>query len=81
MGTEGLSIVDVRNPSNPVAAGYLDMKFGGYAIEASGTLVYLAADVAGFRIVDLQDPQNHYEIGKYPTIPKIWSLALKDGFA
>ena len=34
MGTEGLSIVDVRNLSNPVVAGYLDMKFGGNKIEA-----------------------------------------------
>ena len=47
----------------------------------SGTQVYVAADVAGFRIVDVRDPQNPYELGSYATVPKLWALALKDGFA
>jgi hypothetical protein len=78
---QGVAIVDVQDKSNPVVAGYLDMEFGGEKVEGAGAQVFIADSVGGFRIVDVQDVQNPYEVGSYMTVPELWNLVVKDGFA
>ena len=60
----GLTTVDISNPSQPVRIGqYMtpvpDMIF---SIKAIGNYVYTANRRAGFRVVDVSDPENMREI-------------------
>jgi hypothetical protein len=80
-GVNRLTLVDVKAKSNPYSAGSLNLNIGANKVEAAGTEVYIANGGAGLRIIDVQNLLNPFEEGVYATVPKLWTLAVKDGFA
>ena len=60
----GLTTVDIHNPSQPVRVGqYMTpVPDAIFEIEAVGNYVYTANRSAGFRVVDITDPENMREI-------------------
>jgi len=62
MADEGLSIVDMSDPTAPVEVGYLE--FRGYVndIFVSGGLAYIANGRSGLRIVDVSEPTTPVEV-------------------
>lgn len=65
LGTLGLVIVNISNPSQPEI---LSTFHGGglpYALESVDEIVYLADQFEGLRIIDISDPTNPTEIEGY----------------
>ncbi len=55
-GNDGLLIINISSPANPVHQGKLEIgsAFGGY--DKAGDLMYLAAGNNGLRMIDVSDP-------------------------
>lgn len=61
---EGLTIVSVREPSNPRVVARLPQYAHSHAIGTAGGCVYLGQ--AGFIVLDLRDPATPVELRRYP---------------
>ncbi len=59
---DGLRIIDITDPQNPVLKGNVPESMLGnsqaYGVTISGNYAYLANGNAGLRIIDITDPQN-----------------------
>ncbi len=56
--TNGLSIIDIHNPEDPVPTGGIDTPGNARGIFVSGDFAYMANDSAGLYIMDVSDPEN-----------------------
>jgi hypothetical protein len=64
-GTDGLKILDVSNPANPVLKGvYPQVADSVYVL---GQYAYLASGTEGLKILDVSDPSNPQLKGVYDT--------------
>lgn len=54
----GLHILDVSNPANPIWVGQFEANNSVNAAQVVGRYAYLAAGEAGLQIVDIGDPRN-----------------------
>ena len=66
-GIDGLYIVDVSNPKNPVRIGLFDSSGDVRAVFVGGKYAYLAAGRAGLRILNIENPKKPVEIGFVDT--------------
>ncbi len=57
-------VVDVSDPSNPAVTGSFPLHWAR-GLDAQGSLVFVAADDAGLRIVDATLPDAPFETGSY----------------
>ena len=53
----GLWIVDVKDPIEPIAVGFLPM-FSVFDIKVEGDYAYLGTALPAFQIVDISDPEK-----------------------
>ncbi|MFC1779696.1 DUF1566 domain-containing protein [Thermodesulfobacteriota bacterium] len=63
---DGLQVVDVSNPSNPIQIGWIDLpQVGGLYVE--GSYVYVAVGNNGLRVIDISRPQSPTIVGTIDT--------------
>ncbi len=75
-GTEGLRIVDVRDPTNPVEVGSYNTPGQAMGVAVAGQYAYVADGTEGLRIVDVRDPTNPVEVGSYNTPGQASGIAV-----
>ncbi|HXV13011.1 MAG TPA: FlgD immunoglobulin-like domain containing protein, partial [Candidatus Krumholzibacteria bacterium] len=63
----GLRVLDIEDPANPVLLGTAAPPFACFDIVAHGDLVFVADGAGGLRIVDVTDPTTPTQIGNYAT--------------
>jgi len=63
--TQGLFLVDVTDPSNPVGLGSFDSEGAAWRIDVAGDYACVAARAGGLRIVSVADPMTPDEVGSY----------------
>ena len=63
----GLVILDVSDPADPVFVGQLYCQGTGEGIDIAGNYTYLADGSAGLLIIDIADPSNPTLAGNYDT--------------
>ena len=60
-----LSIIDVRDPSNPTVRGSLSLSEQIWDITVIGTHAYIANNFVGLQVVDVADPEAPTVVGTY----------------
>ncbi|PLW80738.1 hypothetical protein C0585_01170, partial [Candidatus Woesearchaeota archaeon] len=88
---DGLSVIDVSNPTNPAEVGYIDTILNSpQTIFVSGDYAYIPTDDEGLSIVDISDPTNPFEIdfisdsevgGTATTLDGPWGVFVSGGYA
>ena len=78
-GWQGVKVVDVAEPANPVVAGVLgpsaELNSSAQDIVLAGSHAYIADNGGGLRVLDVSDPANPAEVGYYP-LPQTADYAL-----
>lgn len=64
-GSQGLRIIDISDPENPVETGYLDTSGFVSGVAINGGNAYVADGSEGLRIIDVSDPTAPTERGFY----------------
>lgn len=62
-GTNGLVILDVTDPTNPVQLGGFDTADIALKVQVDGTTAYVADESDGLVILDVSDPANVTQLG------------------
>jgi hypothetical protein len=82
----GLRIVDITDPANPRAVGFLPLDAPAVDsvpprvedVAMAGDIAYVAAGTAGLRVVDVSDPRAAIEVGVYDTPGRVDNLVVAD---
>lgn len=72
----GLQLISLEDPVNPVALGSLDTAYYGVNVDASPELICVSDWYEGVRIVSLANPALPIEIGFFP-LPEAGNLKLQ----
>jgi hypothetical protein len=67
MGTMGLRIINISNPSSPTEVGSCDTPEEAWDVAVSGSYAYVADGLSGLRIINISNPSNPTEVGFYDT--------------
>lgn len=67
-GYEGIFIVDISDPENPVQVGSLSIGQSVSKVQVVGNYAYLASVGKGLVVVDLSDPSDPKEVGSVNTM-------------
>lgn len=76
--TQGVKILDIRNPSLPRLLGSISPLSNAQAVAVRGTLAFVATESQGMRIVDLEDVREPRERGRGGTADVAWAVAADD---
>jgi hypothetical protein len=77
----GLQIIDISNPANPVAVGLYDTEGNALGVTLSGNYAYVAASSGGLQIIDISNPANPVAVGHYDTSGSAKGVALSGNYA
>lgn len=66
---DGLRIIDVTNPANPIEIGFYDTAGSVQDVAVSGSLAYIADREQGLQLLDVSDNRNPKLIGSGFVIP------------
>ncbi len=77
----GLKIVDVSNPSAPVAVGSFFSGEYGYEVEVTGEYAYFANSDDGVHILDVSDPANPVQVGICSTSDQARGVTVTGDYA
>ncbi|MBI4753035.1 hypothetical protein HY793_01500, partial [Candidatus Desantisbacteria bacterium] len=64
---QGLEIIDIFNPQNPVPTGRYDTEGWAYEVFVSGKYAYIADGYSGLQIIDISSPKNPVLLGTCDT--------------
>ncbi|MEW6159458.1 MAG: hypothetical protein AB1813_18680 [Verrucomicrobiota bacterium] len=84
----GLKIVDVRDPAQPVEVGHYETRDWTLGLDIVGTTAYLADGHSGLKVVDVSDRKRPRGLGRV-LLPRqsnfgqyeAWSVKVRNGFA
>lgn len=74
----GLWILDVKDPSEPTAVGFLPLRHAAHDIKVQGDYAYLATVFPAFQIVDISDPERPALAGTHDA-PDIAAVVEVEG--
>ncbi len=77
---EGLLVVDVSKPEEPVLLASLSTPGSAKSVVATGSTVYLADGTAGVRIIDVSKPTSPLEVGFFQTTDSALDVAMAGGY-
>jgi len=80
-GSQGLWIVDVTDPQNPVITDSVNTPNAAYGLALSGNTAFVAAGPEGLEIMDISDPKVPVMIGSADTPGYALDVALYGSFA
>jgi len=78
---DGLFIIDVSNPVNPVLMGSFDTPGQAIDIAVSGNYAYVADAGSGLHIINVSNPANPTLVGTYNTPGQAYGVFLSGNFA
>jgi hypothetical protein len=78
---QGLRVVDVSSPANPVEVGFYDTPGFAADVAVSGNYANVADESRGLRVVDISNPTNPVEVGFYDTPREAGSVAVAGDYA
>ncbi|MBU1754218.1 Ig-like domain-containing protein [bacterium] len=64
---QGLEIIDISNPENPVSTGRYDTNGWAYEVFVSGKYAFVADGYSGLQIIDISSPKNPVLLGSCDT--------------
>ena len=79
VGTKGLLILDVSNPSDPFEVGSHSTNGYAQAVAVNGNTVYIANRSEGVTIIDVSDPSRPVQIGVFDTPGSAHSITIHGG--
>ena len=79
--SNGLVVVDVSDPANPIGAGGYDTSGYAYGVAVSGDYAYVADEINGLVVVDVSDPANPTYMGDYETSDNARGVAVSGDYA
>jgi hypothetical protein len=68
---EGLHVVDLSDPAQPISAHHLDTPGQAFGLDAADTLIYLADGHAGLRIYSVANPVAPQLVGAISDLGKV----------
>jgi hypothetical protein len=74
---DGLIILNISDPDNPVIAGRLDTQVAS-GLVVDGNTVYLADDMDGIHVIDISNPVSPKEAGRLATEVGGWEFSVKE---
>jgi hypothetical protein len=80
-GTAGLRIIDVSNPSNPVALGSYTTYDIVEGVDVQGNYAYIAAGSAGLQILDISNPSDPVEVGAFNNAGYAFRVVVRGNYA
>lgn len=81
VGTAGLRVFDVTDPTNPVALGAVDTPGFAEDVDVLGWYGYVADWTRGLRIVDLRTPSAPVLVGAFDTPGAAGGVVVWSGYA
>lgn len=78
---EGLIIIDVSDPTNPIELGRFFDGGKGHSLDVVGDIVYMADWEDGLEIIDVSDPKHPVEIGQYNDGGNVLDVATTSDLA
>jgi hypothetical protein len=75
-GEGSLWVLDISNPTSPVAVGFYDAPGYAKGVAVSGGYAYVADGEAGLRVLDVSNPANPVEVGFYDTPSEVRNVAV-----
>jgi hypothetical protein len=79
-GSDGLRVVNVSNPANPVEVGSCDTPGFAQGIAVIGDYAYVAAGDLGLRVVDISNPASPTEVGFHEGLGYTFDVSAADGY-
>lgn len=79
VGTQGLFVINVSDPTEPIEVGSHSTRGYAQAIALEGDLVYVANRIDGLTILDVSDPMRPVEVGSLDTAGSAWDVRVSDG--
>ena len=80
MGWNGLSIINVTNPRNPIREASFSTSYAR-DVAVADNFAYVAADYDGFHIVNVTHPASPAEASDYNTPGRALGVAVADNYA
>ncbi|MDM8521764.1 hypothetical protein QUF80_00170, partial [Desulfococcaceae bacterium HSG8] len=80
-GEDGLQIINIGNPENPVITGWVRTLGSAYGVTVSDGKAYVADWDGGLQVIDIGDPENPVIIGRVETPEDAVDVTVSDGKA
>ncbi|MFH2143651.1 MAG: dockerin type I domain-containing protein, partial [Bacteroidota bacterium] len=78
----GLSIIDFSDPTAPVEISELELNYGTKDIYREDSILFIAWDSNGLRIVNVADKMNPYFVGQYDSLyRRAWGIVNQETLA
>lgn len=81
VGTQGLLVIDVSDPTSPIEVGSHSTRGYAQAITLDGTRAYVANRSDGLTILDVSDPMRPVEVGHLDTAGSAWDVVVSGSYA
>lgn len=79
--TQGLYVVSIAAPAQPVVVGYCATSGQARAVTVDGDYAFVAGDTAGLRVISVADPANPVELGHCHVPGRAYGVAVGGGYA
>ncbi|HRI15822.1 MAG TPA: hypothetical protein PLX89_22725 [Verrucomicrobiota bacterium] len=64
---DGLEVIDVSQPTNPLRVGGVDILGDAFGIDVAGNYAYVADGNGGLKVLDVSNPANPVQVGETDT--------------
>ena len=81
LGSGGIAIIDVSNPTNFVRVGGDESGSFASGLAVAGRYAYVATDGEGLQIFDVSNPSNCVHVGEWRLYSELTSVKVSDGYA
>jgi len=81
VGTQGLLVIDVSDPTAPIEVGSHSTRGYALAVALDGDRALVANRSDGLTLLDLSDPMRPVEVGHLDTPGSAWDVVVSDGLA
>ena len=79
VGSAGLQIIDVSNPTSPVAMGRADTPGYAYRVALHAGYAYVADGETGVQVINVSDPLNPQWVASADTDGVAYDVVVKNG--
>ncbi len=80
-GYDGLSILDISDPTTPVKVGQFNDGGYVYEVHVSGSYAYVAAYFDGLKVIDISDPTTPTKVGHFDDGGRAESVYVLGSYA
>lgn len=77
----GLRVIDISDPTNPVEVGNYDTSGYAYGVAITGDHAFVCDAYSGFKVIDISDPTNPILAGSYSSIGWARNVDIEGDYA